>query len=228
MLCPPRLRNMKRIFTLVLVMASIAVHAQTSDDPVVMTVNGIPVTRSEFAYSYNKNNTADVFDRKTIDEYVGLYINYRLKVAAALDARLDTMASLRREYAFYRNKQVLPALVHDKDVEEEALRIYESQKKRIGEKGLVKPAHILLRVGQTASPKELEQQKQRIDSIYEAVKKGADFADMARRFSDDTASAPNGGELPWMSVAQSLKEFEDVAFSLNVGELSVPFLSPAG
>lgn len=209
-------------------MASIAVHAQTSDDPVVMTVNGIPVTRSEFAYSYNKNNTADVFDRKTIDEYVGLYINYRLKVAAALDARLDTMASLRREYAFYRNKQVLPALVHDKDVEEEALRIYESQKKRIGEKGLVKPAHILLRVGQKASPKELEQQKQRIDSIYEAVKKGADFADMARRFSDDTASAPNGGELPWMSVAQSLKEFEDVAFSLNVGELSMPFLSPAG
>lgn len=228
MLCPPRLRNMKRIFTLVLVMASIAVHAQTSDDPVVMTVNGIPVTRSEFAYSYNKNNTADVFDRKTIDEYVGLYINYRLKVAAALDARLDTMASLRREYAFYRNKQVLPALVHDKDVEEEALRIYESQKKRIGEKGLVKPAHILLRVGQKASPKELEQQKQRIDSIYEAVKKGADFADMARRFSDDTASAANGGELPWMSVAQSLKEFEDVAFSLNVGELSMPFLSPAG
>ena len=75
LLCPPHLRNMKRIFTLVLVLASIAVHAQTTDDPVVMTVNGIPVTRSEFAYSYNKNNTADVIDRKTVDEYVDLYMH---------------------------------------------------------------------------------------------------------------------------------------------------------
>lgn len=228
LLCPPHLRNMKRIFTLVLVLASIAVHAQTTDDPVVMTVNGIPVTRSEFAYSYNKNNTADVIDRKTVDEYVDLYINYRLKVAAALDARLDTMGSLRREYVFYRDKQVLPALVHDNDVEEEALRIYNGQKKRIGEKGLVKPAQILLRVGQKASSKELERQKQKADSIYEALRKGADFADMARRFSDDPGSAANDGELPWISVAQTLKEFEDVAFSLNVGELCQPFLSPAG
>ena len=67
-------------------------HAQQTD-PAVMKINGIPVTRSEFEYSYNKNNSEDVIDKKTVDEYVDLFINYKLKVAAALDAKLDTLSS---------------------------------------------------------------------------------------------------------------------------------------
>ena len=61
-----------------------AVMAQ--DDPVIMTVNGVPVTRSEFEYSYNKNNSEVVIDKKTVKEYVDLFVNYKLKVAAALEA----------------------------------------------------------------------------------------------------------------------------------------------
>ena len=60
--------------------------AQTSD-PVVMTVNGQNVTRSEFEYSYNKNNGDDVIEKTTVEQYVPLFVNYKLKVAAALDAR---------------------------------------------------------------------------------------------------------------------------------------------
>ena len=73
------------------------VHAQS--DPVIMTVNNKPVLRSEFEYSYNKNNNAGVIDRKSVKEYVDLFINYKLKVEAALDAKLDTMESFRKEFA---------------------------------------------------------------------------------------------------------------------------------
>ena len=62
--------------------------AQT-DDPVIMVVNGDPVTRSEFEYSFNKNNSEGVIDKKSVEEYVDLFINYKLKVAAALDAKYD-------------------------------------------------------------------------------------------------------------------------------------------
>ena len=72
------------------------VHAQS--DPVIMTVNNKPVLRSEFEYSYNKNNNAGVIDRKSVKEYVDLFINYKLKVEAALDAKLDTMESFRKEF----------------------------------------------------------------------------------------------------------------------------------
>ena len=76
--------------------------AQTSD-PVVMTVNGQNVTRSEFEYSYNKNNGDDVIEKTTVEQYVPLFVNYKLKVAAALDARLDTLASFKVEFAKYRD-----------------------------------------------------------------------------------------------------------------------------
>ena len=70
-----------------------------ADDPIVMTINGEDVTRSEFEYSYNKNNTDLVVDKASLDEYVDLFVNYKLKVAAAKDAQLDTMAAFQKEVA---------------------------------------------------------------------------------------------------------------------------------
>ena len=47
-------------------------------DPTIMTINGKPVSRSEFEYSYNKNNADGVIDKKSVDEYVNLFINSAL------------------------------------------------------------------------------------------------------------------------------------------------------
>lgn len=201
--------------------------AQTSD-PVVMTVNGQNVTRSEFEYSYNKNNGDDVIEKTTVEQYVPLFVNYKLKVAAALDARLDTLASFKVEFAKYRDQQVRPTIVTSEDVENEARRIYADRLNMIGDKGLIRPAHILMRLSQKASRAAQDSAKMRIDSIYACLQRGEDFADLATRFSQDPGSAKRGGLLPWICTGQTLKEFEDVAFSLNKGETSKPFLSPVG
>ena len=201
--------------------------AQTSD-PVVMTVNGQNVTRSEFEYSYNKNNGDDVIEKTTVEQYVPLFVNYKLKVAAALDARLDTLASFKVEFAKYRDQQVRPTIVTSEDVENEARRIYADRLNMIGDKGLIRPAHILMRLAQKASRAAQDSAKMRIDSIYACLQRGEDFADLATRFSQDPGSAKRGGQLPWICTGQTLKEFEDVAFSLNKGETSKPFLSPVG
>ena len=203
------------------------VGAQTSD-PVVMTVNGQNVTRSEFEYSYNKNNGDDVIEKTSVEQYVPLFVNYKLKVAAALDARLDTLASFKAEFAKYRDQQVRPTIVTSEDVENEARRIYDDRLKMIGDRGLIRPAHILLRLAQKASSEAQDSAKQRIDSIYACLQRGEDFADLATRFSQDPGSAKRGGMLPWICTGQTLKEFEDVAFALNKGETSKPFLSPVG
>lgn len=202
--------------------------AQGQDDPVIMTINGHPVLRSEFEYSYNKNNTEGVIDKKTVTEYVDLFVNYKLKVAAALDAKLDTLTSFKKEFAQYRDQQILPTLVTDADVEAKAKDIYEQTKKNIGPNGLVHPAHILLMVGPKASADQRDKAKERIDSIYQVLKGGADFAEMAKKYSQDPGSASKGGELPWIGPNQTLKEFETQAYALQPGEMSKPFLSPAG
>ena len=201
--------------------------AQTSD-PVVMTINGQNVTRSEFEYSYNKNNGDEVIEKTTVEQYVPLFVNYKLKVAAALDARLDTLTSFKQEFAKYRDQQVRPTIVTSDDVDNEARKIYGDRQKMIGDKGLIRPAHILIRLAQKASSAAQDSAKARIDSIYACLRSGADFADLATRLSQDPGSAKRGGLLPWICIGQTLKEFEDVAFSLNKGETSKPFLSPVG
>ena len=194
-----------------------------------MTVNGVDVPRSEFEYSYNKNNAEGVIDKKTVEEYVDLFINYKLKVAAALDARLDTMSSFKEEFAMYRDQQIRPALVTDADVLNEARQMYDRTKEAIGPRGLILPAHIFIGVSSKATQADQDKARQRIDSIYQAIVGGADFADMAKKVSEDRGTAVNGGQLPsWIGPNQAYKEFEDAAYALQTGEMSQPVLSPAG
>lgn len=218
--------KIKLLFAAMLVSTNVAI-AQ-NNDPTIMTINGQPVQRSEFEYSYNKNNSEGVIDKKTVDEYVDLFVNYKLKVAAALDAKLDTLTSFKKEFEQYRDQQVRPTMVVDADVEREARTVYDNTKKSIGERGLIRPAHIFLQLTQKAPQEEQDKAKQRIDSIYNALKAGADFATLAGKVSQDQGTARTGGLLPWIGPNQTLKEFEDQAYALKVGEMSKPFLSPAG
>lgn len=215
-----------KFFLFASLLCGVNVFAQ--QDPIVMKVNGIPVTRSEFEYSFNKNNSEGVIDKKSLDEYVDLFVNYKLKVAAALDAHLDTMNSFKSEFASYRDQQIRPTMVTDDDVLVEAHKVYDNTKERIGAAGLIRPAHIFLHLGQKASAEEQAKVKERIDSIYNVLKKGGDFAEMAKKYSEDKGSASQGGLLPWIGPKQTLKEFEDQAFALKPGKMSKPFLSPAG
>ena len=198
------------------------------DDPVIMTVNGTPVLRSEFEYSYNKNNSEGVIDKKSVEEYVDLFVNYKLKVAAALDAHYDTLTSFKQEFAQYRDQQVLPAMVTDADMLKEAHNIYDNTVKQIGPDGLIQVAHILLRLDQKATEAEQKAAKVRIDSIYNALKGGADFAELAKKVSQDPGSAQQGGLLPFVQHGQLVKEFEDAAFALKDGEMSPVVQSPYG
>ena len=219
---------MKKLLSVLCVSAVMQAGMAQAEDPIVMTVNGVDVPRSEFEYSYNKNNTDLVVDKKSLDEYVELFINYKLKVAAAKDARLDTVAAFIKEVADYRSQQAEEYLIDSAFIEEEARKTYEATASNIGPDGQFKAAHILVRLPQQATLKEQAQARRRIDSIYTALKGGADFAEMARNHSEDPGTAREGGMLPWLVKGQLLKEFEVVALAMQPGEMSEPVLSPVG
>ena len=83
--------KLKSLFSALLLGCAMMAQAQSANDPTIMTINGQPISRSEFEYSYNKNNSEGVIDKKSVEEYVDLFINYKLKVQAAIDAKMDTM-----------------------------------------------------------------------------------------------------------------------------------------
>ena len=220
---------MKKLFLIsCALLSSLLSVAQKEADPVVMTVANEPITRSEFEYNFNKNNTEDVVDKKTVREYADLYAIYKMKVRAALDAKMDTISSFQKEFKHYRDMQIRPLLVPEVVIEQQCQDYYNGMLEMLEGKDLIRPAHILVMVSQKASPQEQEAKRQLADSIYNAIVQGEDFERLALEKSDDTQSAREGGALPWIGPGNTLQEFEDVAYSLQVGEMSKPFLSPVG
>ena len=157
-----------------------------------------------------------------------MFVNYKLKVQAALDARIDTTQAFLKEFAQYRDQQVRPTFVTDADMLAEAHQVYDQTVKNIGPDGLVMAGHILMRMGQQATQAEQQEAKRRIDSVYTALKAGADFEELARQVSQDPGSAHEAVCWDGFRRNQMVKEFEDAAFALQPGEMSKPFLSPFG
>ena len=220
---------LKKILTsCALCLSAAFASAQQATDPVVMTIAGEPVTRSEFEYNFNKNNTDAVVDKKSVREYADLFAVYKMKVRAALDARMDTASAFQKEFRHYRDLQIRPMLVPDVVVEKQCQDYYNEMLAALGGKDLLRPAHILVLVPQNADAQLQEQKRLLADSIYNALLQGTAFEDLAHTLSDDVQTGKNGGALPWIGPGNTLQEFEEVAYGLKPGEMSKPFLSSVG
>lgn len=219
---------MKNLLLFCICLFSCGTVSAQQNDPVVMTVAGEAITRSEFEYNFNKNNSDVVVDKKSIREYADLFAVYKMKVRAALDSKMDTLASFQKEYRHYRDLQIRPLLVPELVLEKQCQDYYNGMLSVLDGKDLLKPAHILVLVPQNASSQVLEQKKTLADSIYNILLHGGDFAELATLYSDDVQTGRNAGALPWIGPGNTLKEFEDVAYTLQVGQMSKPVLSSVG
>lgn len=217
----------KKSFLALATLLSSNVMAQIND-PVIMTINGKNITRSEFEYSYNKNNSEGVLDKKDVKEYVPLFVDFKLKVAAAQDAKIDTISSIKKELQGYKEQMVLPTIVDTAFIEREARDIYINTAKRFGDDDLLTASHILVLLRQDASEADAAKAKQRIDSIYNVLKGGADFATVAKACSEDKGSAQRGGSLGQFAKGMMIPDFEKAAYALKAGEMSEPIKSTVG
>lgn len=198
---------------------SVFAFAMLAKDPVIMTVNGEDVLRSEFEYLYHKNSQQQL-SAQPLDEYAEMFKLYKLKVADAKAEGIDTMASFRKEMAQYRRELAQPYLTDsvflNRLIEEAAARSAEE----------VEVSHIML--AKTRSAKENGKLKARLDSIRTEIKKGADFGEMAKMYSVDRGSSSKGGNLGYIPANRYPYEFELAAFTLPAGEVSEVVESPVG
>ena len=148
-------------------MMGLTAVAQTTD-PVIMKINGKNITKSEFEYSFNKNNSDGVIDKKTVEEYVPLYVDFKLKVAEAESQRLDTLSAIRKELDGYKEQMVVPTIVDSAYIEREARATYEQTAARFEGQDLLTASHILVLMRQDATAEQQAAAKVRIDSIYDA------------------------------------------------------------
>ena len=189
-----------------------------------MTVNGKEVRRSEFEYAFNKNNSNLVEGGQTVEEYLPMYIDFKLKVAEAEALGLDTVASFKDEYKRDRAQMAEDYLIDPNFVEKEAYRIYAKDSATIGKDGFLNLSHIVFVVKQKEDKAAVALAKARIDSVYTMLQAGKTFEETARKFG-----IPARALEPFEIIrGQAYPEFEAVAFGLADGEYSKPFESPAG
>jgi len=309
----------RQILSLAAISITAAIYAADSD-PILMTVDGKDIHVSEFEYLYNKNNTQQM-QPQSLDEYLGMFVNYKLKVADALHEGLDRTPEFNAEYEnfvkdlakpYFRDDSIAEQLVQQAyshfaedvlashimlplqngNIEkldsikaaiaagsttfEEAARKFSVDRysalqdglmgyvvpgrfpwtfedaayntpvgsisdvvnsgigyhlirveKRVPAQGEVEAEHILL-LTRGLDNARAETKKALADSIYKVATNDADFADLARRFSEDTGSAHKGGKLGWFGRGVMVAEFDSASFALKDGEISKPVKTAYG
>src|SRR4051812_46474352 len=101
---------MKKLAFITLSLATAFNGFSQTADPVVMTVGGKPVYKSEFESVYHKNNSKASNDAKSIRDYADLYSLFKMKVLEAESMGLDTLQTFKSELAGYRKQLAAPYL----------------------------------------------------------------------------------------------------------------------
>ena len=214
--------------------------ARAQEDKVLMTIDGKPVMLSEFDYIYRKNSQEAAGSQKSMEEYLDLFVNFKLKVTEAEHRGIDTTEAFIKELKGYR-AQATPKYMTDNDAMEALLlRTYQWScvDRRV--------AHIAIECPMSADSATVEQALARINEARERVTtgkkiikgKGAkarityakkeDFKAVAMEVSTDPSVKDSEGELGWISPFRFVYPFEKAVYTTPVGEVTEVFRSPYG
>ena len=218
-----------KILTLAVIMAasSLQSFAQDFKEKTLLTVGNEKITAGEFLNIYNKNNVqSEAIDPKTINEYLDLFINFRLKVKDAEVQGLDTMKSFKDELAGYRKQLAQPYFTDESVIDLLTKEAYDRSQYDI------RASHILIRCAADALPADTLTAWKKINDIRKKIMKGADFSKMATELSEDQSARDreankqhpamkgNRGDLGYFTVFNMVYPFETAAFNTPVGSVS--------
>jgi len=110
----------------------------------------------------------------------------------------------------------------------ETKTFYDQNKARFRQEDSVHASHILIRVEEQADVATRAKGKAQADDLLKQLKKGAAFADLAKKYSQDPGSAPNGGDLGFFNRGQMVPAFDQAAFALQPGQTSAVVVTPFG
>lgn len=198
-----------------IIFASFTVSAQKKNE-VVVKIGEQKVSKEEFIANYQKNNTniLDEKDRKTPTEYLDLYINFKLKVLEAQKLGYDTIKTFIEELKGYRQELAKPYLTDVSYNEDMVQTAYHRTKYER------KASHILILVNPDTPPSDTLVAWNKISDIRKQIIDGADFNEMAAKYSQDPSAAQNKGLLGYFSAFQMVFPFEDMTYKTPVGQVS--------
>ncbi len=210
----------------------------------LMTINGKEVSAEEFLYIYEKNNQAGALDPKTMDEYLDMFINFKLKVAEAESQGIDTTEAFKKELKGYR-AQATPKYLQDEAAMDSLIEM--SWRHMAKDR---RAAHIAIQCPPTATKQEedsvlaiindarervtvgkMKTERKKVKGKWRDIEKRQPveaFDVVAREVSTDPNVAETGGELGWISPFRYVYPLEEAVYNTPVGQVSEVFRTQYG
>jgi peptidyl-prolyl cis-trans isomerase C len=222
MVVPPRRRMISLLTALALPVVLAVPACAQSTDPVVARVNGTDIKTSDLAIAEEEiGQNMPPMPAEGKRDYLVRYVSDMILVAkAAEDKKVTDDAEFKRRLAYVRNKLLMESLLHAEAkaaVTDAAMqKVYDDATKQMTGEQEVRARHILVETEDEAK------------AVAAELKKGMDFAELAKQKSKDPGAAAEGGDLGYFTKDQMVPEFADTAFKLDKGQLSDPVKSQFG
>jgi peptidyl-prolyl cis-trans isomerase C len=206
-------------FAMVL-LASLPLRAEEAN-PVLAKVNGAEIRQSDVALAEEElgPSLAQMDAASKQENVLAFLIDMKIVAKAAEDKKVENSEEFKRRLAFTRNRLLMDALLASEGkaatTDEAMKKVYEEAAKQITGEQEVHARHILVETEDEAK------------TVADEIKKGADFAELAKKKSKDPG-ASDGGDLGFFTKDQMVPEFSTVAFALEPGKISDPVKSQFG
>ncbi len=201
-----------RLLQLFILLFSFCVSAQ-KNDKLLFKINDDAYYTEEFLRVYNKN--LDILqdeEQKDINNYLDLFVDYKLKVTEAYALGYDQDPKYKKELKEYRDQLLQPYLVDNTNLDFLVEQAYERSKYE------VKASHIMVQIA--AEQKDTAAAYAKISEAYDQLVSGKDFKTVAVKYSEDPSVKSNKGDLGYFTVFDMVYPFENAAYDTQVGSFS--------
>ncbi len=188
----------------------------------ILTIEGENITLEEFSNIFYKNNDEEEITKEYLDEYINLFVNFKLKVREARELGYDTLSSFITELEGYR-KQLAKPYLKNNDFD---LHMLNEAYNRM--KIDVRASHILFAFDQENSDSDSSAYQKAIDVRKDILDGNLTFLEAAKKYSADKSAAHNGGDLGYFTAFMMVYNFETVAYETSIGDISMPVKTKYG
>ena len=205
---------MKLFKTLLLILFVSTAFSQNNE---ILKIDDQVVNKSEFEQIYWKNKKEKIATKEDLDEYIELFINFKLKVISAEELGLDTTKKFIDELSGYRNQLEKPYLT-DTSITESLIN--EAYYRTINE---INASHIMVKLGPNPNPSDTLKAYNKISSFLESINSGElSFEKIAEESSEDPYAKTNAGNLGYFNAFKMIYSFENAAYKTPIGDVSKP------
>jgi peptidyl-prolyl cis-trans isomerase C len=162
------------------------------------------------------------------EQFLDRWVDITLIAQEAKDKKLDQDPEIQAKIEDIKNAVMAQEFLQReiegkvKITDDEIETYYKGHKDEFTNPESVKARHILLKVPEGADEKAWKEAETKSNDIKKKLENGEDFAELAKKYSDDPGSKDRGGDLGFFTKGRMVPEFESAAFSLKPGELSAP------